>query len=57
LLCAPGAPFNGEPQEEAPVGDLRRAVRGQLNFTGEQAAVIRANLLTRPGSESAGTIH
>jgi hypothetical protein len=34
--------------------DLRRAVRRQLNFTGEQVESIRARLLT-PGSESPST--
>ena len=36
--------------------DLRRAVHGRLNFTAQQAELIRAKLLTQLGSESANTI-
>lgn len=36
--------------------DLRLAVHAQLNFTAEQAALIRARLLTQLASESANTI-
>jgi hypothetical protein len=37
-------------------GDLRRAVHGRLNFTAQQAELIRAKLMTPLGSESANTI-
>ena len=36
--------------------DLRRAVHGRLNFTAQQAELIRAKLLRQLGSESANTI-
>ena len=56
LLLPYGHSATGLMRAEWSGGDLRRAVRGQLNFTPEQAASIRAKLMSQPGSESATTI-
>jgi hypothetical protein len=52
LLLPYGHSADGLMRAECNGADLRRAVRGQLNFTAQQAESIRAKLLSQPGSES-----
>jgi hypothetical protein len=56
LLLPYGHSAEGLMRAEWTGADLRRAVRGQLNFTAQQAESIRATLLSQPGRESANTI-